>query len=741
MNATPPAVCTRTDSLYRLARLTLKELRETLRDRRTIVTLVLMPLLVYPLLSMAFKQFLVAGVGSTKPIEWRIGVQSDEDRRDLERILNASVRLDDPYLDTEDAGEKDETASPLDPSTPPKPALEQIKIGVFPEDLAEAVEHDIVHAGLVSRSREAPTSQRPAGRVQFDLLYRPDDAPSRELAEFLAAELRKYYEEELTRRLQRLGESGERAAQWRLRPITRETTGPGSLATLVPMILILMTITGAVYPAIDLTAGERERGTLEALMAAPVPRLGLLLAKYVAVLTVAILTALVNIAGMTATLIATGLGPVIFGPAGLAPGAVVAVFALLVLFAAFFAAVLLCVTSFARSFKEAQAYLIPLMMVSLAPGFVSLLPDLALNAWWSVVPLANMVLLARDVLAGQVHLLWGAVAVATTGLYAAAALALAARIFGSDSILYGSEGSWGDLFRRPDRLAPQASISGALACLALVVPLYVLLSGLLVQIASQGMTQQLVASSLMLLVLFALLPLAVARFQSVNLAAGFQITHASPWSLVGSLLIGCGAAPLAMALILLSQKFGISTFTTEQIAEKGPLVERLVAAWRGIPPAVVYLAIAVAPGICEELFFRGYLLGALRGRVPAWLAIGSTAVVFGLFHASVGGIIALERVLASMALGVVLGWVAWTTRSVIPGMVLHVTSNSLVVALALRGEWLHGLGWNLEGKDQIPPAWLAGAILLALVGALLVYLGRRTSPPVVSPAAPVVTPG
>ena len=70
-----------------------------------------------------------------------------------------------------------------------------------------------------------------------------------------------------------------------------------SLAALIPLILVLMTVTGAVYPAIDLTAGERERGTLETLIAAPVPRLGLLLAKYVAVLAVALLTAVVNLAG------------------------------------------------------------------------------------------------------------------------------------------------------------------------------------------------------------------------------------------------------------------------------------------------------------------------------------------------------------------------------------------------------------------------------------------------------------
>src|SRR5204863_6491180 len=89
-----------------------------------------------------------------------------------------------------------------------------------------------------------------------------------------------------------------------------------SLAALVPLILILMTITGAVYPAIDLTAGERERGTLEILVAAPVPRLGLLFAKYVSVLTVAVLTALVNLLTMSITLKLSGMGHLLFGTEG-----------------------------------------------------------------------------------------------------------------------------------------------------------------------------------------------------------------------------------------------------------------------------------------------------------------------------------------------------------------------------------------------------------------------------------------
>ena len=159
----------------------------------------------------------------------------------------------------------------------------------------------------------------------------------------------------------------------------------------VPLILILMTITGAVYPAIDLTAGERERGTLEMLVASPVPRMQLLLGKYFAVLIVA-LTAVVNLAAMMVTIASIGMASFLFGSKGISFEEVLEIMALLVLFAAFFSAVLLAVTSFARSFKEAQAYLIPLMLASIAPGMLSMIPGLKLQGPLAVTPLVNIVL-------------------------------------------------------------------------------------------------------------------------------------------------------------------------------------------------------------------------------------------------------------------------------------------------------------------------------------------------------------
>jgi ABC-2 type transport system permease protein/sodium transport system permease protein len=734
------------DSVSRVARLTLKELRETLRDRRTILTLVLMPLLVYPLLSLAFKQFLLSSFQQGGQDQWRIGVASEAEWRSLERVLQ---RGHEELLKQEQDAAAPTGAAALPRGPSPDIAGRELyepqpqDLAAFnPDDLVQAVRQSSVDLGVRLRLRGAAGTAPLRATddtvwAEYDLIYRANSPLSRQVAEYVERRLRAYNDRNVQDRLQALRQSPELPATWQRQPIAEEEGESYWLATVVPMVLILMTITGAVYPAIDLTAGERERGTLEALMAAPVPRLGLLFAKYVAVLTVAMLTALMNILGMTVTVLSTGLGPLLFGERDVSLAAIVVVFGLLVLFAAFFSAVLLCVTSFARSFKEAQAYLIPLMLLSLGPGLVSVVPGLELNAWLSVTPLVNIVLLARDVLAGDVHPLWSFVAVATTCLYAAAALGLAARIFGSDSILYGSQSSWNDLFRRPQSPRRQPTLAGAMLGLALIAPLYVVASGTLAQLSAMSMARQLLAGSAMLVVLFAAVPLVLARWQGVAIASGFQLRGAPLVAFVGAVILGCSLAPLALELILLSQQLGIATITDEQLAAKAPLVQRLVEQWRQLSPALVLAAIAVVPAVVEELFFRGYLLGSMRGRLPAWLAITFTALAFGLFHASVGGLVALERVLSSTFLGLVLGWVCWTSRSVLPGMIVHALNNALVVSLAYGGDGFKQLGWDVADQRHLPAAWLTAAAAAALVGAALVYLGRQpaTIPPL--PASPL----
>src|SRR5699024_2707424 len=155
-------------------------------------------------------------------------------------------------------------------------------------------------------------------------------------------------------------------------------------------------------------------------------------------------------------------------------GVLALVLALLVLFAAFFSAVLLSLTSFARSFKEAQAYLIPLMLFCLLPGMLALMPGLSLDGPLAVVPLMNVVLLTRGLFSGQASLGVGVVVVLSTLVYAVAAVALAARVFGAEAVLSSEQSGWADVFRRPVRTSDRLGASAALLCLALMFPAYFL---------------------------------------------------------------------------------------------------------------------------------------------------------------------------------------------------------------------------------------------------------------------------
>src|SRR5207253_6390024 len=129
-------------------------------------------------------------------------------------------------------------------------------------------------------------------------------------------------------------------------------------------------------------------------------------------------------------------------------------------------------------------------------------------------------------------------------------------------------------------------------------------------------------------------------------------------------------------------------------------------------------ALAIVPAIGEEFFFRGYLLGALRGRIPAWAAIAMTGFVFGLFHASVFGLIAVERVASSTLLGIALGWLCWTTRSVFPGMILHAISNSIMISLIYFAEYLKAWDYDLGNQHYLPLPLVAITTAVALLAAL-----------------------
>tara|TARA_R110002049_G_scaffold72490_2_gene187158 strand:+ start:177785 stop:179902 length:2118 start_codon:yes stop_codon:yes gene_type:complete len=692
----------------RLLRLCAKELKETLRDRRTIVTLLLMPLLVYPLLSMALNRFLLSSKTGQAEVVYTVGAATDAESNSLHMWLQ-------------------------DPASQPPDEIVQASGGNLSQfqvvstnsfsadnamDPSEALAENLIDVAVKITSGQPPI-------VEFTS-YRGDN--DSETARRVLVERMNWL------RMRQAEESASRAvqpyvppAEIRLNSIGEQKQSP-LLSTIIPLVLVLMTITGAVYPAIDLTAGERERGTMESLMASPVPRFYVLASKYVAVVTVAMLTAVANLLAMFVTLWASRLLPLLnAGDEGFPWFTMLQILGLLVLFSGFFSAVLLSLTSFAKSFKEAQAYLIPVMLVSLAPAMLSLMPGVKLSGALAIAPLINIVLLARDLLGGVADPAAALAAIVSTCAYAAAAIGVAAKLFGSDAVTRTSEQSIGSLFQRPTKVSDVPSPSSAAMMLAILVPIYFIVSNALIRLLenSQDMlsiSSRLCLNAVALVATFGIVPLLVAVAGRYRLWSTYRLYWPSAVSLFGAMLVGLGAWALAHESLVYSTALGFGGLDEEKIQQ----ALDTLAAMKQAPPLLLIATLALAPAIIEELCFRGFLFSALSKVLSPGRVIVVTAVIFGTFHVLTGNALLIERFVPTTLLGLVLGWIAHRTGSVIPGMVMHFVHNALLELVAHYHEKIEFLGDGFENQSHLPSTWILTATLIAIVGMALVWTaGKR----------------
>lgn len=717
---------TRTNGWQRWKPLVLKELRETLRDTRTIGTLFLMPLLVYPLISLLMQNFIPREVDPETTSKFQIGLDSEttlDYLREKLGLADDSLRKEQLLWRTQSP--RLEVASP--------------EVAVEPEQLPLGEQSWSILAGspeykkyvsdgavdLVLKLR-APPETEPNAEPILEMIYDPSREYSRAAANYIALRIERF----------NLMQAHTKLAIARgppLRMLTRmeiavqpTAVAAVSFATLIPLILIMMTITGAVYPAIDLTAGERERGTLESLMAAPVPRVGILAAKYVAVWTVAMLTASLNVISMLVTIWVLKLDTVFLGADGISLAMVGQVFGLLGLFAFFFSAILLVVTSAARSFKEAQAYLIPLMMLSLTPGALALMPNLKAELWMSFVPMVNLVVLSRDVMLGAVDADFAWLSIVSTLLYSVAALSLAAQVFGSDAVLYGSQGSWRELLQR-NRTQLIPSPAFGMLVLALLFPTQFVMLGVLGRLQPQATALWMVgAMAVFTIILFLVLPVAAVLGRGFALIPTFALRRPSWSAACGGVLLGVGLWPLvALSLWLLSnwRAWMLGTEATAWSNQVVQLALQQTSGWAELPKPVLVLCLAIVPAVCEEWFFRGLLLQSLRQKNRDWVAIVLSGLAFGLFHFVVESSVAPLRFFVTAALGMVLAWVCLRSGSLWPGILLHAINNGILTSLALSREALQAA----PPTTTVVASVLGGCLVSLVVGIWLVSRSRTVA--------------
>lgn len=208
---------------------------------------------------------------------------------------------------------------------------------------------------------------------------------------------------------------------------------------MVPYLLLMVCLMAAMYPAIDTGAGEKERGTLETLLLAPVSRGAIVLAKFLMLFTVGLTSALLMIISLGAVL-AFG-GPLLSGEMAqmvrsITPLDLVLLALMLVPVAAMFAAVLLAISIYAKSYKEAAGLITPLVIVVILPTLVAMLPGVSLTWGWAMVPLTNVALAMKELIKGTMEYRMLSAILLSSTLSAAALLVLCRWWFNREQVLF-----------------------------------------------------------------------------------------------------------------------------------------------------------------------------------------------------------------------------------------------------------------------------------------------------------------
>jgi sodium transport system permease protein len=470
------------------------------------------------------------------------------------------------------------------------------------------------------------------------------------------------------------------------------------LGSFLPFLLISLSLFGGFYPAVDLTAGEKERGTLQTLLCAPLRPIEIVTGKFLAVWAVALGTALINVISLGFTVARLLHSADLTVP--LSAYALTA--AMLVPVTLTTAALFIAVAVFARDFKDGQNFLTPVYMLLVIPAGATMLPGVELNAWTAFVPIVNIALLVKALLIGDWRGDLVFLALLSSAAFAVVSMLLAVRVFEREQVLLGGRESARRLLglERRDGGRPTPPVAVTPFAIVLVLAFY---GSLLLE--THGILVQLLTTQYAFFLAPALVSVLALGF-SPRLT--FRLRLPDWRGLAGSVLLGLAAWTVVSAAVVLLAPPPDSLVKAMQ--------RLLMLGDRPMPLWLVLLAVAATPAICEELFFRGLVMSgfASLGRVGA---VSLSALLFALAHASI------YRLLPTLLLGLLLGYVAWRTGSIVCSMVVHALNNGLLATFTVMPTLARGLGF-----DQGATIPMRVVIVGALVTAGGLWLVHRAAP-------------
>lgn len=420
-----------------------KELLELTRDKKTLIFTVLLPTLVVPVIIFAFVFLSASIIKQTGQEVFSYSLIGEENFPQFAELLREQELLE--YI-------------PLEKNTTPQALVEQEKVKF-----------------VVVIPPELPQQLKQGNSLNIELVYNDASALSYEVKQRVDEVARKLQQDILRERIVRFGLTEEQA-NGLVNPIDTKITSTAdkresfgeTLGAILPYLLLMIALSGAMYPAIDLAAGEKERGTLETLLLTPISRYKIVLAKFLVIFTTsftAVFLSLFSFAfwlmiltqglfftdvttlaeqSSAATEIAaaaetqTQTGMLDFSAININALDIFLIFVMLIPNAAIFAAILLTVSVYARTFKEAQNYMSPFMLLAIFPIILVMLPGVELNWQWATVPISNTALAIKELIKGTIDYSMLLVIFVATSIVAGLLLLFCSWWFQREQVLFRS---------------------------------------------------------------------------------------------------------------------------------------------------------------------------------------------------------------------------------------------------------------------------------------------------------------
>ena len=443
-----------------------------------------------------------------------------------------------------------------------------------------------------------------------------------------------------------------------------------SLGGSLGMMLVVTIMLGAFYPSIDATTGEKERGTLETLLTLPVTNFQMIMSKYIAVALFACVTAvlsLLSLGGSVLVLLNSAMTADSEAFAGMDLGMVLSwmpVLLLTMIVTALFITVFsMCFCIFAKSFKEANNYITPVMLFVMFASMVSMLPSAELDYKTALIPIVNVSLLIKQVMAQQMNLALAGITIGINFCYSVLIVWILAKMYDSENVLFNDGFQSFKVFEKRSDIKPGTVPQIGDLILSIVV---LLLLSLYLGIAVSA--RSVLGSTVVSQILILAMPLLLVWYMKSDVRTLFSLKAPRIKDCAGGFILYIGIYALMLvvsfALMSLFPESAENTQLTYEIMMEQPFI-------------LIVLVTTVMPAIGEELYFRGLIFGSLRHRYKAVWSIVISSLIFGVFHLSI------VKILPTGMLGACFAYVTYSSGSIFIGMFLHFFNN-LISAISMK---------------------------------------------------------